>query len=384
MSHPFPDRYSPRVSGRSSAIIQIRQSQGPVGAHARNHSGLQPLIIASPMMIELVDLIETVGGSHVPVLITGETGTGKEMMARAVHELSERYNREYVAFNCAAVSREMIESQLFGHQRGSFTGALNDFKGIIRAVDGGTLLLDEIGELDLSLQPKLLRFLQEGEVHPLGSARPVRADVRIIAATNRDLEDEVKAGRFRADLFERLHVIRLHIPPLRERREEIPLLVSHFLERFKQETGKMELCLSDQVNRLLIDYDWPRNVRELANEVYRLVILAKNGEIVGAERLSQAIREKPADLHCRSQSDPENQIVIDDSLSYAAAREQLEREMITRGLRRSKGNITQTAVALGMDRTGLTKAIKRLEIEIQMTQSCGNYGRITNKAKMTK
>jgi len=311
-------------------------------------------------MIELMDLIETVGSSHVPVLITGESGTGKEMMARAVYELSDRYNREYVAFNCAAVSREMIESQLFGHQRGSFTGALNDFKGIIRAVDGGTLLLDEIGELDLSLQPKLLRFLQEGEVHPVGSARPVRADVRIIAATNRDLEDEVKAGRFRADLFERLHVIRLHIPPLRERREEIPLLVQHFLERFKTETGKMELCLSDQANQLLIDYNWPRNVRELANEVYRLVILAKNGEVVGAERLSQSIRrrENPPAPHL-------NQIIIDDSLSYTAAREQLEREMITRALKRSNGNITQTAAALGMDRTGLTKAIKRLGIKIQ-------------------
>src|SRR5262245_25738179 len=337
MSHPFPDRYSPRVSGRGAAIIKIREAQGPVGAHARNHSGLQPLIIASPMMIELVDLIETVGGSHMPVLITGETGTGKELMARAVHELSERSHREYVAFNCAAISREMIESQLFGHQRGSFTGALNDFKGIIRAVEGGTLLLDEIGELDLSLQPKLLRFLQEGEVHPLGSAKPVRADVRIIAATNRDLEEEVQAGRFRADLFERLHVIRLHIPPLRQRREEIPHLIQHFLERFMTETGKTELRLSDQVNQLLIHYDWPRNVRELANEIYRLVILSKNGEAVGAERLSNSIRrrEKPEALRGNSQFEQENQIIIDDSLSYAAAREHLEREMITRGLRKS-------------------------------------------------
>jgi hydrogenase-4 transcriptional activator len=368
MSHPLPNRSS-RVSGNESAIIQINQAQGPGGAHTRSLCGLQHLIIASPKMIELVDLIETVGCSHVPVLITGETGTGKEMMARAVHELSERSHREFVAFNCAAVSREMIESQLFGHQRGSFTGALNDFKGIIRAVDGGTLLLDEIGELELSLQPKLLRFLQEGEVHPLGSAKPVRADVRIIAATNRDLEAEVKAGRFRADLFERLHVIRLHIPPLRERREEIPLLVQYFLERFKKEIGRTELFLSEQVYQILIDYHWPRNVRELANEVYRLVILAKNGEVIGADRLSPSIRQrdKLETFSGRSDSAPENQIIIDDSLSYAAAREYLEREMISRGLKRSNGNITQTAAALGMDRTGLAKAIKRLGLKNQIT-----------------
>jgi hydrogenase-4 transcriptional activator len=368
MTHPLPNRSS-RASGSESAISQIKSTKEPVGGHARNLNGLQPLIIASPKMIELVDLIETVGCSHVPVLITGETGTGKELMARAVHELSERSHREFVAFNCAAVSREMIESQLFGHQRGSFTGALNDFKGIIRAVDGGTLLLDEIGELDLSLQPKLLRFLQEGEVHPLGSAKPVRADVRIIAATNRDLEEEVKTGRFRADLFERLHVIRLHIPPLRERREEIPLLVQYFLERFKKEVGREELLLSEQVYQILIDYDWPRNVRELANEVYRLVILAKNGEVIGAERLSPSIqrRDKPQTFYGSSNSDPENQIIIDDSLSYAAAREYLEREMISRGLKRSNGNITQTAAALGMDRTGLAKAIKRLGLKNQLT-----------------
>jgi hydrogenase-4 transcriptional activator len=369
MSHPFPNRYPSRVSGRGAAITEIKQAQGPAGAHSRNQSGSQPLIIASPKMIELVNLIETVSCSHVPVLITGETGTGKEMMARAVHELSERSHREYLAFNCAAVSREMIESQLFGHQRGSFTGALNDFKGIIRAVDGGTLLLDEIGELDLSLQPKLLRFLQEGEVHPLGSARPLRADVRIIAATNRDLEEDVKAGRFRADLFERLHVIRLHIPPLRQRREEIPLLVQHFFERFKTETGKRELFLSDQVNQLLFDYHWPRNVRELANEIYRLVIMAKNGEVVGAERLSPTIRrrETPEALPGIAHLNPENQIIIDDSLSYAAAREHLEREMITRALGRANGNITQTAAALGMDRSGLTKAIRRLGLKHLMT-----------------
>jgi hydrogenase-4 transcriptional activator len=361
MSHLFPKQNSSRVSRRGSVIIQIKQAQGPVGAHERNLGGLQPLIVASPKMIELIEMVEIVGCSHVPVLITGETGTGKEMMARAVHELSERSSREYAAFNCAAVSREMIESQLFGHQRGSFTGALNDFKGIIRAVEGGTLLLDEIGELDLSLQPKLLRFLQEGEVHPLGSARPVRADVRIIAATNRDLEEEVKSGRFRADLFERLHVISLHIPPLRQRREDIPLLIQHFFERFKEETGKRELILSDQAHKLLLEYDWPRNVRELANEVYRLVILARNCELIDAERLSQSIRrrEKAVTL----QSELENRIIIDDSLSYTAAREQLERELITRGLKRTNGNISQTAAALGMDRTGLTKAIKRLGIE---------------------
>ncbi|MCI0665787.1 MAG: sigma-54 dependent transcriptional regulator, partial [Acidobacteria bacterium] len=302
---------------------------------------LQPLIIASRQMLELMEIIESTNWSPAPVLITGETGTGKELIARVVHAFSTRHDREFLAFNCAAVSREMIESQLFGHQRGSFTSALNDFKGIIRAAEGGTLLLDEIGELHLDLQPKLLRFLQEGEVQPIGSVKSVKTDVRIIAATNRDLEEEVKARRFRADLFERLHVIRLHIPPLRQRREEIPLLIEHFLECFIQETGKKSLKLSDEANELLINYDWPRNVRELRNEVFRLVVLAKNDETLGVERLSQSIRssEESAYSSDNSKIDLVNKIVIDARLSYAAAREELEREMITRTLNRWEGNI---------------------------------------------
>jgi transcriptional regulator with PAS, ATPase and Fis domain len=207
-----------------------------------------------------------------------------------LHALSSRKEREYIPFNCAAIPRELIESQLFGHRRGSFTGATSDFPGVIRAADGGTLLLDEIGDLPLEVQPKLLRFLQEGEVHPVGATQPVKADVRIIAATNRNPEEEIRAGHFRADLFERLNQLRLQIPPLRQRREEIAIFTKHFLYRYQDEMHKHGLQLSDEVMELLVIYDWPRNVRQLANEIWRLVLKASNNEAIGPELLSQEIR----------------------------------------------------------------------------------------------
>jgi transcriptional regulator with GAF, ATPase, and Fis domain len=182
-----------------------------------------PFIIGSPAMLEIVAAIELARESMASVLITGETGTGKELLSRAVHVLSNRCDQQFIAFDCADVSRELIESELFGHRRGSFTGATRDRKGVIREANRGTLFLDEIGELSLKMQSKFLRFLQEREVRPVGADRPIKVDVRVIAATNRDLEAEVRAGRFRADLYERLNVLRLRVPPLRERREEIPL-----------------------------------------------------------------------------------------------------------------------------------------------------------------
>ena len=315
-------------------------------------------------MMELIELFVASHASHATILITGETGTGKELIARAAHTLSARHQHEFNAFNCTVVGREIIENQLFGHQRGSYTGANNDSKGIIRATAGGTLFLDEIGELPLEAQPKLLRFLQEGEVHPVGAPRPIKADVRVIAATNRNVEAEVEAGNFRADLFERLNVMRLHIPPLRERREEIPLFIQQFLAQYQAVEFKHGISFSAEVKALLQRYTWPRNVRELANEIHRRVLHAKNNEVVGVEKLSPAIRNAAHTPSAKSQVTSESKIVIDADLPYSEARDELQRAMILRKLNQHGGNVSQAAAALQMDRTGLIKAIARLGIRL--------------------
>src|SRR5581483_4488149 len=218
-----------------------RQTRGLMGYEAqeqKNDARLPGLVLASQAMQKLAEDIHKIRGSHVTALITGESGTGKELVAHAIHQLSDRRNAPFVPFNCTGAPRESIASQLFGHKNGAVTGSVTDYQGVIRAADGGTLFLDEIGDLALEVQPQFLRFLQEGEIQPLGAARPLRVDVRVIAATNADIEKLVADGKFREDLYYRLNVIRLHIPPLRERREEIPSLVDHFLNLYAGEAGK--------------------------------------------------------------------------------------------------------------------------------------------------
>jgi len=314
-------------------------------------------------MRNLIAEVERVSGAAATALITGETGVGKELIARAIHAFSPRHDRPLIAFNCAQASRELFESLLFGHHRGSFTGATNDFKGVIREAEGGSLLLDEIGELSLEVQPKLLRFLQEGEILPIGASRPIKTDVRVIAATNRDLEADVRSGRFRADLFERLNVLRLYVPPLRNRREDIPPLIEHFLERFQQEQGKHGLRLSDEALVLLLGHDWPRNVRQLGNEIYRLVTLSGNDEVIGAAALSPDIKVRTC-----SQPTPtvivEGRIVIDLNLPYQQMKDEVERLAIVHALEQTNGNLSRTAARLQMSRNGLKSAIERLGIEL--------------------
>ncbi len=316
-------------------------------------------------MLELIGAIELARDSRAPVLITGETGTGKELLALATHALSSRRSREFIAFNCASSSRELIESQLFGHQRGSFTGASGDFKGVIREAEGGTLLLDEIGELNPDLQPKLLRFLQEGEVHPVGASKPVKTDVRVIAATNRNLDAYVRAERFRADLFERLNVARLHIPPLRERREEITLLIEHFMERYQREERKQGLRLNDEALELLSGYEWPRNTRQLGNEVRRLVALSLNDEVIGADRLSPEIRDAATSLSLSAAMLVEGKIVVDANLPYHEMKYEMERLYIAHALKQAGGNLQQAAARMKMSRFGLSKAMVRLGIKVE-------------------
>ncbi len=313
---------------------------------------LPNFIVAAPAMRELVSQVIAVCDSHAPVLITGETGTGKELLARAIHLTGNRRNQLFTPFNCTGLSLEIADSQLFGHRRGSFTGALNDQPGIIRASEGGTLFLDEIGELSLELQPKLLRFLQEGEVHPVGAAAPFKTDVRVVVATNLDLPAEVKIGRFRQDLFYRLNVVPLHIPPLRERREEIPPLIEYYFDLYLRQAGKENIQLSQQAIELMMRYDWPGNVRELCHELQRLALFAMDGEAVDAARLSPAI------INQTIQNKPNRQ---EASLSETVA--EVERQLIVETLIAKNGNLTHTATMLKLTIKGLKDKMRRLGIE---------------------
>ncbi len=299
-------------------------------------------------------------------MVAGETGTGKEVIARLIHAASGRAAQAFVAFNCSGLPRDTAESQLFGHRRGSFTDAREDAPGIIRGAAGGTLLLDEIGELDRSIQPKLLRFLESHEVQPVGEPRPVPVDVRVIAATNVAIDTLVREGRFREDLFYRLNVIRLRIPPLRERREEIPALVRHFLRRYSREMNRGGLDLSGDAQACLLGYDWPGNVRQLANEIRSFVAMAESNDTITPYQLSPAVRAAPGPGRsgdaARASRDPDELALrIDQPLSSAV--EQLERAMIRRAIREAGGRVDTASRLLGLSRKGLFLKRRRLGID---------------------
>ena len=304
----------------------------------------------SPAMQAVFKQLSKVVDTRVTVLIEGETGTGKELIASAVHYTSLRREKLFVAQNCAALPENLLESELFGHKRGAFTGAVEDKKGLFELADGGTLFLDEIGEMPLSLQPKLLRALQEGEVRPVGATVTKKVDVRIVGATNRDLEKEVAAGRFREDLYYRLRVFPLRLPALRERREDIPLLAGHFLERYGREFGKPAAGFSQQAMEVLQSYKWPGNVRELENEVQRLVIQLDPNEYVQPEHLSPRIRQV------------ENLIdrVHPAKGTLREMMEQVEKWILLEALREHDNNKSATAKTLGITREGLHKKLKSL------------------------
>jgi transcriptional regulator with PAS, ATPase and Fis domain len=228
--------------------------------------------------------LSRLAGSNATVIITGESGVGKEVVARGVHDLSDRSEKPYVAFNCATVPRDLFEGQLFGYRRGAFTGASSDHPGVIRAANGGTLFLDEIGELPLDIQPKLLRFLENGEVFPLGERRPIRVDVRVLAATHRNLAELVQAGRFREDLYYRLQVVPIFVPPLRDRKEDIPVLARHFLRELTRR-GEPPVLAPDAV-AALVAHNWPGNVRELRNVIERAMAFSPAPGVLRSEHLS--------------------------------------------------------------------------------------------------
>jgi DNA-binding NtrC family response regulator len=325
--------------------------------------GSEDAIFLSQGMTDLVASVRRVAPLNVLVLLTGETGTGKEVVARVIHGASGRGTRPFVPFNCTAVPREMVDSQLFGYRRGAFTGAVADFPGVIRAAAGGTLFLDEIGELGLDVQPKLLRFLESGEIQPLGDPRPGKVEVRVVASTNAHLEQLVAEGRFREDLFYRLAVVRFPIPPLRERREEIPALAQHFLERAARDFQKEPLSLADESVEYLTLYRWPGNVRQLANEMRRLAALAEKGAVLMPEHLDSAIIEGRRTVPAAERTLTADELVVRLDQPLDAAVEHLERAALQRAIAASGGRVEDAARLLGLSRKGLYLKRQRLGIE---------------------
>ncbi|MCA1641435.1 MAG: sigma 54-interacting transcriptional regulator [Acidobacteria bacterium] len=331
--------------------------------HARE--GLIPgFIHASPAMASLVEEVHKIRSSDVTVLVTGESGTGKELVARAIHSLSSRRAKVFVPFNCTAVPKELSDAYLFGSRKGSYTGAVSDSPGVIRAAAGGTIFLDEIGDLPLDIQPKLLRFLQEGEIQPLGEQRPVKVDVRVIAATNTDLEKMVGDGRFREDLYYRLNVIRLRVPPLRERRLEIPIIVKHYLKHFGEKFGRDGIRISPEAMDLLMVCDWPGNVRQLLNEIQRVVARAEGDAVITPDQLSPELQLTSSPLNAPGGSGVFSSASFDlpDDATIPEAVEELERRMIAEALRKHGGNISRAARTLGITRRGLQLKLGRYAI----------------------
>jgi DNA-binding NtrC family response regulator len=298
----------------------------------------------SAAMQQVYQQIRDVARVDSTVLIDGETGTGKELVARAIHAASHRKDKPFVAVNCAGLTESILSSQLFGHKRGAFTGAIEDHQGLFEAANGGTLLLDEIGDIPMTVQNQLLRVLQEREIVRLGETRPRKIDVRVLAATHRNLSDEVAKGNFRADLFYRIRVARIAVPPLRERREDIPLLAASFLAQFSVAGGKQVTEMSHEVVRLLMDYDWPGNVRELRSAIEFAVIRCR-GSAIQPDDLPPEIIE-PADFASSIPGDP----LSDEKARFLEA------------LNRSRGNRALAARLLGISRATLYRRLADFNI----------------------
>jgi DNA-binding NtrC family response regulator len=302
--------------------------------------------------LEVLELAETVAPTDSTILLSGESGTGKEVLARYVHTLSGRTEGPFFSINCGALPESLLESELFGHVKGSFTGAVKDKEGLLVAARGGTFFLDEIGEMTPALQVKLLRALQEREVIPVGATEAVAVDVRIIAATNRDLEEEIRRGTFRSDLYYRLNVIALHLPPLKERREDIPLLARHFLTRLGEKDPEAGVpTLSEEARETLLEYDWPGNVRELENALERAAVVSEGGEI-RTEHLPERVIEPPMPR------------LVDEEPPANPPMEVIERAYIEWVLRAEGGNKSRAAEVLGIDPSTLYRKLNRYGLSV--------------------
>ncbi|MFT3914682.1 MAG: sigma-54 dependent transcriptional regulator [Anaeromyxobacteraceae bacterium] len=369
LTKPFDDI---EIVGRSIAKAAERKNlfdrNRQLESQLRERDGGAPegLVGSSAPMREVVRMIEAVAYSSTTVLVTGESGTGKELVARALHAKSPRKSHPFVALNCGALTETLLESELFGHVKGAFTGAQRDQKGLFDAADGGTIFLDEIGDIPMATQVRLLRVLQEGEIKRVGSADSVKVDVRVIAATHRDLPKLVKAGKFREDLFYRLNVINVPLPPLRDRIEDIPLLAHHFLRRYADRLAKKVRTLSPEAIELLCGYRWPGNVRELENAVERAVVLCRTDALTPTD-LPPAVSGRTAPLVREAPAGGDDTTWL--SLSYAAAKEQalrrFEKSYVDALMRACDNNISAAARKAGMDRSNFKRVLRKYRNDVE-------------------
>jgi two-component system response regulator PilR (NtrC family) len=324
--------------------LKWKKEAGYLRRELRRLTGLDNIIGQSTKMKAIFDLIQTVAPQNSRVLITGESGTGKELVARAIHENSSRSQAPFITINCGAFPETLLESELFGYVKGAFTGANENRRGLFQASHGGTLFMDEIGNMNLAMQVKLYRVLQEGKVRPIGSTEEIDVDVRVIAATNKDMEKAIAAGEFREDLFYRLSVIPMHVPALRDRREDIPLLARHFLERFRKSMEKNIEAISPQAMRRLESYDWPGNVRELENTIERAVALESGPEISLAVLPDRVVGS--ASILPALQGQSEGIQIPPEGLDFELAMAETERRYLQAALEKADGVRTQAAELL--------------------------------------
>lgn len=365
--------------------LQMTQLTAEVGRLTKRVQGRTSFddLVGDSLPMQLVkQLGRRAAASNIPVLILGESGVGKEVVARALHGASDRAGRPFVAVNCGALPANLVESILFGHEKGAFTGAVEKHQGKFREADGGVLFLDEIGELPLDMQVKLLRAIQEGEIDPVGGKRPVRIDVRLISATNRDLSERVKAGAFREDLYYRLNVFPIEAPPLRERREDIPALTDHFIARFNVEENKRVAGCSPETLRMLVEHDWPGNVRQLENAVYRAIVLADQPwlqphdfpAISGltaplAPAVPPALRVPPRQESPAPAPAVESPVRILDDLGHLRTLEEIERDLIQHAIGVYAGHMTEIAKRLGIGRSTLYRKLREQGLDEDLKQA---------------
>jgi two-component system response regulator AtoC len=330
----------------------LRRENRALKEQIQKDNQFESILAKSGEMVAIFKTVSKIADFKTTVLITGESGTGKELVARAIHSRSSRKSAPFVAINCGAIPENLLESELFGHKKGAFTDATSDRRGLFEEASGGTLFLDEIGELPLNLQVKLLRVLQEETIRRLGDPKDVKVDVRIIAATHRDLAADVKAGRFREDLFYRINVLSIHIPPLRNRREDVNLLIDHFVTRNNARLGTNIRGVSTEGRKLLLEYAWPGNVRELENTIERAMVLAES-EVLQTSDLPERIREAldPVQVHLAS-----------GELSIKKTTAAIEQILIRRALQKTKGNRTRAADLLEISHRALLYKIKDYKI----------------------
>jgi DNA-binding NtrC family response regulator len=350
LQKPFANEELLAICKRAAEARELKAENKRLKKEIRKRSRAvtgRPIGVA-PRFVDVLELAETVAATNSTVLISGESGTGKEVVARYIHELSDRAEAAFYSINCGALPESLLESELFGHVKGSFTGAVKDKDGLLVAAAGGTFFLDEIGEMSPSTQVKLLRAIQEREVIPVGSTKTVPVDVRIIAATNRDLEEEIQRGAFRSDLYYRLNVIQLHLPPLRERSEDVPLLAKHFLTRLGGD-GQDPPELAEEALEILVRYDWPGNVRELENALERAAVLS-SGRVIVPDALPDRVREAPKPR------------LASEDVAPNPTMEVVERAYIQWVLLAEGGNKTRAAEILGIDPSTLYRKLNRYGI----------------------